>query len=125
MVYFQLKNSKNFCKVLQWKMLVYFMAIWSISQLFGVCYGHLLLWSFGKFFPRFGMFWYQEKSGNTARQPLFASDRRSKPIFAGLAHIQETSRWRAHPTKPFLDGSRVSIKSRLGRRPFSSISVSC
>jgi hypothetical protein len=43
----------KFWRVLQWKMLVHFMAIWSISPLFGI------------FFPVIGML-YQDKSGNPA-----------------------------------------------------------
>jgi hypothetical protein len=53
--------------------LVYFVAIWDISWLFGTFCGHLVYfvaiwdisWLFGIFFPRFGML-YQEKSGNPA-----------------------------------------------------------
>jgi hypothetical protein len=63
---FQTKNPKlgKFRRVLQQKMLGYFMAIWSILVPFGIfcstlvkfC-GHLV------YFSRFGML-YQEKSGN-------------------------------------------------------------
>jgi hypothetical protein len=56
MAYFQTPNP-NFGKkwwVLQWKMLVYFVAIWSILWPF---YGCLAC------FSRFGIL-YQEKSGN-------------------------------------------------------------
>jgi hypothetical protein len=44
MVYFQTKNSTlgKFWRVLQWTMLVYFMAIWSILRSFGIFYGHLI-----------------------------------------------------------------------------------
>jgi hypothetical protein len=42
----------------------YFMAIFSICLPFGLFYDlYVFLWPFG-IFPRFGMFWYQEKSGN-------------------------------------------------------------
>jgi hypothetical protein len=53
----------KFWRVLESKMLVYFMAIWYIFLLsFGIFYGHLVYfmviwytcWSFGIFFP----FWY-------------------------------------------------------------------
>jgi hypothetical protein len=51
MVYFQTKNPNlgNFGKVLQWKMLVYFMAILSIFLLFGALYDYL---------PYFMVIWY-------------------------------------------------------------------
>jgi uncharacterized Tic20 family protein len=52
MAYFQTKNPKlgKFWRVLQWKMLAYFMAIWSILLPFGTCIcGHLVnflvIWS--------------------------------------------------------------------------------
>jgi phosphate/sulfate permease len=65
MVYFQTKkNWGKFWRVLQWKMMAYFMTIWSISLPFGIFFGHLVyfmvIWHI---FPRFGML-YQEKSGN-------------------------------------------------------------
>jgi hypothetical protein len=68
MAYFQTKNPNlaKFWRVLQWKMLVNYMAIWSIVRLLGIFCGHLVyfmvIWYI---FPRFGML-YQEKSGNTA-----------------------------------------------------------
>jgi hypothetical protein len=72
MVYFQTKNPNlgKFWRVLQWKMLVYFMTIWSILLPFGLFYCHLvyfiairyILWLFIIFF-QFGML-YEEKSGN-------------------------------------------------------------
>jgi hypothetical protein len=49
---------------LLWKILVYFMTIWSILLLFEIFYGHLVhfvvIWYI---FPRFGIL-YQETSGN-------------------------------------------------------------
>jgi hypothetical protein len=72
MVCFQTKNTNSgkFWKALQWKMLVYFMAIWSLLRKFGVFRGHLVyfmvIWYI---FHRFGML-YQEKSGNPGREPL-------------------------------------------------------
>jgi hypothetical protein len=74
MVYFQTKNPNlgKFCSALDWKMLIYFMAIWNILWTFGIFYGHLgyfmtiwyILSSFGNFFR----FWYNilRKSGNPA-----------------------------------------------------------
>jgi hypothetical protein len=79
MVRLQTKNPNlgKFWRVLQWKMLVYFMDTWSILRSFVIFYGHLvhftvfccILWIFGivccnlAYFPRFGIL-YQEKSGN-------------------------------------------------------------
>jgi hypothetical protein len=67
MVCFQTKNPNlgKFWRVLQWKMLVYFMDTWSILRsfvigillTFGIVRGNLV------YFPRFGIL-YQEKSGN-------------------------------------------------------------
>jgi hypothetical protein len=66
MAYFQNKNPNlgRLWRVLEWKMLVYFISIWSILRpfsiffvLFGKFYNHLDI------FPRFGVL-YQEKSGN-------------------------------------------------------------
>jgi hypothetical protein len=65
-VYFQTQknNLGKFLRVLQGKMLVYFMTIWSILRLFAKICGHLIqflvIWSL---FSRFGMV-HQEKSGN-------------------------------------------------------------
>jgi hypothetical protein len=87
MAYFQTKNPNvgKIWRALQWRMLAYFMPIWSILRPFGLFYGHLvyftaiwyILLSFGIFcchlvyakvlwyiyFSPFGML-YQEKSGN-------------------------------------------------------------
>jgi hypothetical protein len=65
---FQTKNLNfgKFWRALHRKMLVYFMAIWSISRLSGIPYGILeyfmVIWYI---FPRFGTL-YQGKSGNPA-----------------------------------------------------------
>jgi hypothetical protein len=57
-------NLGKFWRVLQWKMLVYFMDTWSIWWSFVIFYGHLVqfvvIWYI---FPRFGIL-YQEKSGD-------------------------------------------------------------
>jgi hypothetical protein len=44
MVTFQTKNPilGKFCRVLQWNMLAYFMAVWYTLQPFGIFCGHLL-----------------------------------------------------------------------------------
>jgi hypothetical protein len=66
MVCFRTKNPNlgKCWKVLQWKMLVYFMDTWSILRSFVIFYGFGIgsLWKFGNF-SRFGIL-YEEKSGN-------------------------------------------------------------
>jgi hypothetical protein len=62
----KIQNLGKFWRALEWKMLVYFMAIWNILLPFGVFYGHLeyvmaiwyFLWPFGNFvyFSPFGYF---------------------------------------------------------------------
>jgi hypothetical protein len=44
MVYFQTKNPNlgKFWRALDWKMLIYFMAIWNILWRFGIFYDHLV-----------------------------------------------------------------------------------
>jgi hypothetical protein len=58
-VYFHTKipNLGTFWRALEWKMLVYLLAIWNILTQFGIVYGHLvILWSFGTYkFPCFGL----------------------------------------------------------------------
>jgi hypothetical protein len=71
MAYFQTQNPNlgKFWRVLQWKMLVYFMAIWS-TYITAIWY---ILWPFGVFYGFlvylycFGML-YQDKSGNPANK---------------------------------------------------------
>jgi hypothetical protein len=66
MAYFQTKNPNlgKLWRALQWKMLVYFMAIWSILWLVGICCGQLVYFKVVWYiFPHFGML-YHEKSGN-------------------------------------------------------------
>jgi hypothetical protein len=85
MAYFQTKNPDlgKFWRLLQWKLFVYYTAVWSILRLFGIFCAHLvyfwpfgiflaiwyILWPFGIFyvylvyFSRFGKLG-QEKSGN-------------------------------------------------------------
>jgi hypothetical protein len=59
-------NLWKIWRVWQWKILVYFMSIWSIFRPFGIFYGHLYIFPrFGSFlpvwvhfiFPRFGTFY--------------------------------------------------------------------
>jgi hypothetical protein len=56
---FKLKipNLGNFCRVFKWKMLVYFMNIWSILQPFGLVYGNLVKVFCGNLVYLFP-FWY-------------------------------------------------------------------
>jgi hypothetical protein len=67
MVYFQTQNPNldKFWRVLQWKMLVYFMALLSILRPFGIfLYGHLVFFmAIWYIFPSFGIL-YKDKSGN-------------------------------------------------------------
>jgi hypothetical protein len=66
MVSFQTKNPNlgKFWRALDWKIFIYFKAIWNILQTFGLFYDHLVHFAFTWYiFPRFGIF-YQEKSGN-------------------------------------------------------------
>jgi hypothetical protein len=63
MVSFQTKNPNlgKFWRALDWKMLIYFMAIWNILQTFGIFYDRLVNFVFIWYiFPVL----YQEKSGN-------------------------------------------------------------
>jgi hypothetical protein len=66
MVGFQTKNpnSGKFCRVLDWKMCIYFMDIWNILWRFEIFYDHLvhfvLIWYI---FSGFGII-YQDKFGN-------------------------------------------------------------
>jgi hypothetical protein len=72
MVCFQTKNPNlgKFCRVLVWKILVYFMTIWSTLWPLEMFYGHLVyfvvIWYI---FPCFGIL-DQEKSGNPASGQL-------------------------------------------------------
>jgi hypothetical protein len=71
MVYLKTKNPYlgKFWRVLQWKMLIHFMAIWYILFPFGMFYGSCyVLWHL-VVFSRFGKL-HQEKSGN----PKFGVD---------------------------------------------------
>jgi hypothetical protein len=48
MVYFLTKNPNlgKFCRALDWKVLIYFMAIWNILQTFGIIYDPLVHFAF-------------------------------------------------------------------------------
>jgi hypothetical protein len=62
MVCFQTKNpnSGKFWRALEWKMLVYFMAIWNILRPFGIFYDHWVMWKYDVFSP----FWYTYSVNN-------------------------------------------------------------
>jgi hypothetical protein len=63
MVCFQTKNPNlgPFWRALDWKMLIYFMAIWNIWRTFGIFHGHLEYFVFVWYiFYGFGIM-YQEK----------------------------------------------------------------
>jgi hypothetical protein len=66
MVCFQTKNANlgKFWRVLQWKILVSFMTIWSVLWPLEIFHGHLVYFVvIGFIFTRFGIL-YQEKSCN-------------------------------------------------------------
>jgi hypothetical protein len=66
MVCSQTKNPNlgKFWRELDWKMFIYFMAIWNILWRFGIFYDHLVHFGFiGYIFTGCGIM-YQEKSGN-------------------------------------------------------------
>jgi hypothetical protein len=66
MAHFQSKNPNlgKFWRFLQWKILLYFMAIWFILLPFGIFCGHFgIVYGYLANFSRFGML-HQEKSGN-------------------------------------------------------------
>jgi hypothetical protein len=74
MVCFQIKNPNfgKFWRVLQWKILVYFMTILSIFRPLEIFYGHLIYFVFNWYIsPRFGIL-FREKSGNPALDKLLS-----------------------------------------------------
>jgi hypothetical protein len=67
MVYFQAKNPDlgKFWRALDWKVWIYFTAIWNILRSFGIFYNHLVRFVFMRYlFPVLVSCRYQEKSGN-------------------------------------------------------------
>jgi hypothetical protein len=70
MVSFQTKNLNlgKFWRALDWKMLIYFMAIWNILQTFRIFYDHLVHFVFIWYIFSGSGNIYQEKSGNPNRQ---------------------------------------------------------
>jgi hypothetical protein len=70
MVCFRTKNPTlgKFWRVLQRKILAYFINIWSLLRPLEIFYGHLVYFVVIRYiFPRFGIL-YQEKSGNPGRK---------------------------------------------------------
>jgi hypothetical protein len=64
--YQKIPNLRTFLRALEWKMLVYFMAVWNILPQCGRFYGNLVRFVvIGNIFPPFGMM-YQEHYGNPA-----------------------------------------------------------
>jgi hypothetical protein len=91
--WFIFRPKKNylgkFWRVSQWKMLVYFMDIWSIFRPVDV----LILWPFvviWYIFPRFGIL-YQEKSGNP--DLYFLISILQTPCNASFGHDTSISEW--------------------------------
>jgi hypothetical protein len=83
MAYFKTKNPNlgRFWGDLQWKMLDYFMAFWSILQSFGIG----ISWLFGIFSP----FWYvvSRKIWQPRQSPPFDLHRRSENMSPGFAAV--------------------------------------
>jgi hypothetical protein len=82
MVCFQTKNPNlgTFLRALDWKMLIYFMAIWNILRTFGKCYDH---------FVRFVLIRYIFPVLVTRTNKNLATLDRSKP-FATCVKTSET-----------------------------------
>jgi preprotein translocase subunit SecY len=71
MVSFQTKNPNlgKFWRALDWKMLIYFMAIWNIIHTFGIFCNHFVHFLFTLYINfGFGIL-YQETSGNPDLKP--------------------------------------------------------
>jgi hypothetical protein len=90
-------NLSNFWRFWQWKMLVYFMPMWSLLRPFGLFCGHLvyflafwyMLWLSGIFFC-LGML-YQEKSGNPGQShsSLSYTERRLFVLFYAVCLFEK------------------------------------
>jgi hypothetical protein len=110
MVHFKQKipNLGEFGSVLQWKMLVYYMVIGSIIQIFGIFYGPLVpFWSFS----RFGIL-YEEKSGN----PVADDDRIFVPMNCRFSFLPRTSTFFS-AAKKYSTPSRRNRPERVRTRP--------
>jgi hypothetical protein len=80
MVYIQNKNPTlgKFWRALDWKMLIYFMAISTILRTLGIFYDHLVHFVFIWYnFSGFDIV-YQEKSGNPVMRPYILCEKSRK-----------------------------------------------
>jgi hypothetical protein len=94
MVSFQTKNPNlgKFWRAQDWKMLIYFKAIWNISQKFGIFYDHLVHFVFIWYiFSGFGIM-YQEKSGNPGVQTQAVNRSRQVSRFRKTGRSQKNFR---------------------------------
>jgi hypothetical protein len=83
MVCFQTKNLNlgKFCRVLLWKILVYFMTIWSILQPFGIFCGNLVYFSpFWYFGPR--KIWQPWATGDARRHFFPSEEEADEPLLS-------------------------------------------
>jgi hypothetical protein len=84
MAYFLTKNRNlgSFWTLLQWKMFVYFMDIWSILRPFDIFYGHFVyFWVIWSIFPRFGTL-FREKYGNPGPElPCWKEQKRTRQVY--------------------------------------------
>jgi hypothetical protein len=94
MAFFQTKNLDldKFWRVLQWKMPVYYTAIWFILRLFGIVCGHLahfmVIWYFFSF-------WYAAPS--KIWQPCSVAEKKQKTTNKG----RPSPNFASHNEKPF------------------------
>jgi hypothetical protein len=90
MVYFQTKNPNlgKFWRALDWKMMIFFMAIWNILQTFLICYDRLAHFVFIWYiFPGLVLCMYEEKSGNPAKTIHSTSILSSAKMHLGILHF--------------------------------------
>jgi hypothetical protein len=127
MAYFQTKNPDlgKFWRVLQWKMLVFYMAIWVyFIAIWYFCGHYVYLWLFGVFF-RYGMV-YQAKSGNPAADAKLTKNEKMSPgrkeaeflpfdklLFAARKQLTETVSGRSDQCARF--GKVSTFGKKLGK----------
>jgi hypothetical protein len=98
MVCFQTKNPNlgKFWRVLQWKMLVYFMDSWSILRSFVIFYGHLVCIVRGNlvYFCNFGIFSKKNLKilAPCAQKMVHLSHRRNVQVERKYSLVNSTSR---------------------------------
>jgi hypothetical protein len=81
--FFQTQNPPKlgkFCRVLDWKMFIYFMAILNILWSFGIFYDHSVR------FSGFGIM-YQEKSGNPSHGSSLQNSISAKVLFGNSLNL--------------------------------------